>query len=572
MVRPAHRDRQPPRYAELRCRSCFSFLAGASHPEELVARAAELGLSALALADANGLYGIVRAHAEAKRRGLPLVVGAELAVTGLELGRRGAARPARAGPRGVREPVPARHPRARRGGAAGPGAPARSAPAARTDARREREEVRVPLDDVRGRAGGLFALYPGADGEAAARLREAFGARLALAVARHRIAGEEARTRAARSIADRLGVAVAVTNDVHTHDRGAAAAAGRPHLRPARHVGRPGRAHGSSRTRSGRSRGPRRWRGCGPTSRRGSRTPPRSPTRAGSGWRRSAASTRCRRSWSTRRRSPAAPRSRCRARGRRTARRAMVPVPSPRLRTATPSDRPRASAATASVERRPRTRRAATSTPRRPTPEGARRGVSGMPLLRELVREGARWRYGGEPPEDVARQLAKELALVEQLGYASYFLTVWDVVRFARSRGILCQGRGSAANSAVCFVARDHRHRPGADGAALRAVHLRRARRAARHRRGLRARAARGGAPVRLRAVRPRPRRDGLRGHHLPRRSRRCATSGKALGLSLAQVDRLAKQLGMYDDLAEVGPERSSRRPGSTASTRSASG
>ncbi len=76
----------------------------------------------------------------------------------------------------------------------------------------------------------------------------------------------------------------------------------------------------------------------------------------------------------------------------------------------------------------------------------------GMELLRALVREGARWRYGGEPPADVARQLDKELALVDQLGYASYFLTVWDVVRFARQRGILCQGRGSAANSAICYV------------------------------------------------------------------------------------------------------------------------
>ena len=64
----------PPRYAELRAKSCFSFLEGASHPEELVARASELGLAGLALADVNGLYGIVRGHAEAKRRGLPLVV------------------------------------------------------------------------------------------------------------------------------------------------------------------------------------------------------------------------------------------------------------------------------------------------------------------------------------------------------------------------------------------------------------------------------------------------------------------------------------------------------------------
>src|SRR5512133_1698407 len=75
------------RYAELRCRSCFSFLEGASQPEELVARGAELGLSALALADAGGLYGIVRAHAEARKRDVPLVVGAELAVSGLEMAR-----------------------------------------------------------------------------------------------------------------------------------------------------------------------------------------------------------------------------------------------------------------------------------------------------------------------------------------------------------------------------------------------------------------------------------------------------------------------------------------------------
>src|SRR5512137_3227704 len=75
-----------PRYAELRCRSAFSFLAGASHPEELVDRAADLGLEALALADRGGLYGVVRAHARARRRGLPLVVGAELDCDGLGAG------------------------------------------------------------------------------------------------------------------------------------------------------------------------------------------------------------------------------------------------------------------------------------------------------------------------------------------------------------------------------------------------------------------------------------------------------------------------------------------------------
>src|SRR6266496_6157489 len=75
-----------PRYAELRCKSCFSFLRAASHPEELVGTAAELGLTALALADVNGLYGVVRAHAEAKRRGLPLIVGAEIACVDLSPG------------------------------------------------------------------------------------------------------------------------------------------------------------------------------------------------------------------------------------------------------------------------------------------------------------------------------------------------------------------------------------------------------------------------------------------------------------------------------------------------------
>ncbi|MFC7333049.1 error-prone DNA polymerase [Rhodocista pekingensis] len=72
----------------------------------------------------------------------------------------------------------------------------------------------------------------------------------------------------------------------------------------------------------------------------------------------------------------------------------------------------------------------------------------------ELVRltwEGAAWRYPGGIPDPVRAQLAHELALIGQLRYAPYFLTVHDIVTYARSREILCQGRGSAANSAVCF-------------------------------------------------------------------------------------------------------------------------
>lgn len=66
--------------------------------------------------------------------------------------------------------------------------------------------------------------------------------------------------------------------------------------------------------------------------------------------------------------------------------------------------------------------------------------------------QGARERYGEEIPEKVRRQLAHELAVVGELGYAPYFLTVHEIVRFAKRRGILCQGRGSAANSAICYV------------------------------------------------------------------------------------------------------------------------
>jgi hypothetical protein len=67
-----------PHYAELSCRSNFSFLCGASHPRELLARARALGYSALAITDECSLAGVVRAHEEAERLGMPLIVGAQM--------------------------------------------------------------------------------------------------------------------------------------------------------------------------------------------------------------------------------------------------------------------------------------------------------------------------------------------------------------------------------------------------------------------------------------------------------------------------------------------------------------
>ncbi len=75
----------------------------------------------------------------------------------------------------------------------------------------------------------------------------------------------------------------------------------------------------------------------------------------------------------------------------------------------------------------------------------------------ELVRltwEGAAWRYPRGLREDVRKLIEHELSIIKELKYEAYFLTVRDIMEFARSQGILCQGRGSAANSAVCFCLR----------------------------------------------------------------------------------------------------------------------
>ncbi|MEM8536894.1 MAG: PHP domain-containing protein, partial [Pseudomonadota bacterium] len=85
--------------------------------------------------------------------------------------------------------------------------------------------------------------------------------------------------------------------------------------------------------------------------------------------------------------------------------------------------------------------------PDEPVPEG----VTPQAHLENLTYDGAKWRYPNGVPETVAEALKKELKLIAQLKYAPYFLTVQDIVAFARSRNILAQGRGSAANSAVCY-------------------------------------------------------------------------------------------------------------------------
>jgi error-prone DNA polymerase len=85
--------------------------------------------------------------------------------------------------------------------------------------------------------------------------------------------------------------------------------------------------------------------------------------------------------------------------------------------------------------------------PDEPVPPGS----TAQSHLATLAHDGARWRFPGGVPERIAATIERELALIEHLGYARYFLTVHDIVEFARSRNILAQGRGSAANSVVCY-------------------------------------------------------------------------------------------------------------------------
>ncbi len=191
--------------------------------------------------------------------------------------------------------------------------------------------------------------------------------------------------------------------------------------------------------------------------------------------------------------------------------------------------------------------------------------------LEQLIAEGIPVRYPGGAPRAVHAQLQKELKLIGDLDFAGYFLALWDIVRFARERGILCQGRGSAANSAVCyllqitsidpvrmgllferFLSMERREPPDID---VDFEHARREeviqyvyRKHGRHRAAMVSELIcyRGRSAVR--------------------------DVGKALGLSLDQVDRLAKALDFQEEPVTSGPEANSRGGDGGAVQRGTSG
>jgi len=347
------------RYAELHCTSNFSFLRGASHPEELVQRAHALGYEALAITDRATLSGIVRAHGAAKQCGLKLVIGAHLEpcdATPLVVwaaDRTGYANLCRLLTRG--------YARAAEGGGETAG------------------RCVLTFDDIAAHAAGLLAGMPLAGlvepVEHLAHWRSVFDDRL-WALAEVALEGDDDDclrdfARAARV----AGVPVAAAGDVRYHERSRLALA--DVLTAVRLGSTVDAIRGELLTNGERHLHERR---------------------------------------------------------RIAARFASLP-----------------GAVDQAVEIAGRCTFSLDELKYEYPEANVPAGRTAREHLAHLAWKGAAQRYPEGIPEKVRELLAHEIALIAELGYEAYFLTVFDIVRFARRRGILCQGRGSAANSAVCY-------------------------------------------------------------------------------------------------------------------------
>lgn len=384
------RSPPPPPYAELRTASAFSFLDGASLPEDLIARAAELGLPAVALIDARGVYGAPRFYQAARQAGIKAVVGAEVVLAAAEAGRAG-----RHGPLGL-VPPPAPRVQPETGerltllveSRAGYKNLCRLLTAAARG--RPKGEAAATWEMVAEHAAGLRCLTGGAEGPLAAalrtggterarrtleRLQRLFGGRVHVELQRHQLREEEHRNRAAVELGRALRLPLVATNGVryarpedkalhdvltcvrhHTHLDGAGSllAANRErHLKPAGEMAR------------------------------------------------------------------------------------------------LFADLPAAVAEAAELAARLDFTLADLGYrfPDYPLPPDE----TPASYLRHVTWNGARARFRPLTARAQA-QLAKELALIEKLDLAGYFLIVWDIVQFCLRERIIVQGRGSAANSAVCFA------------------------------------------------------------------------------------------------------------------------
>src|SRR5215472_8998322 len=181
-------------FAELVCRSNFSFLRGASHPEELVFAASQAGLSALALTDGDGLYGAVKAHLAAQSLNLKLIIGAQLTL-------------ADAPPVVVYVQNLAGYSNLCR-------------LISQSRLAHPKGEAGVPLQALAQRSRGLIALLPvPSELKAVAPLAEAFEDRFYVGAARLLEGRDEARFAQARKVSRALDAPLCAHNDVHTHAR-----------------------------------------------------------------------------------------------------------------------------------------------------------------------------------------------------------------------------------------------------------------------------------------------------------------------------------------------------------------
>jgi error-prone DNA polymerase len=373
-------------YAELHTHSNFSFLDGASHPEELAAEAVRLGLSALALTDHDGLYGAVRFAEAARALGLPTVFGAELTLTSA-----GTPAPPRTGvpdPDGTHLVVLARSP----GGYARLSRGIAEAHLAGG----EKGKPIITLDDLANRHDGHWQILTGCRKGA-----------LATALT---TGGPAAATRVLDQLIDRFGrdrVAVELWDhgdpiDTTRNDTLALLATGRgvtPVATNNVHYAVPARFPLATALAAVRAR---------------------QSLENIEGW--------------------------------------LPPSPSACLR-GDAEQKWRFARWPGAVERSAEIaaecafdlRLVAPRLPDFPVPAGH----TEQTWLMELVRQGATDRYGSRDAERVPgawKQLDHELDVIGALGFAGYFLTVWDIVMFCRRRNIFYQGRGSAATSAVCYA------------------------------------------------------------------------------------------------------------------------
>jgi error-prone DNA polymerase len=388
-------------YAELHCHSNFSFLDGASHPEELATEAARLGLDALAITDHNGFYGVVRFAEAARAVGLPTVFGAEITLTpDLTPAQQVVLDEAETRTQANTGRVPDSHAPDPHGDhllllADGPEGYARLA---RTVSlghlAGEKGAPQFTLTDVaRHTAGHVWTLtgcrkgaVPAAlvaDGPAAARrelhrLIEVFGRdRVLVELWDHGDPLDSARNDALAELAARNDVGCIATSNAH-------------YATPAQR--RLATALAAIRARRSLAE-----------------LDPWLPAAAGAHLRSGA------------------------EQARRFARYPGV--------VELAAEIGRSAAFDLSL--------VAPALPPFPCPDG----LTEMQYLRRVVEEGGRRRYGARSADSVAWQtIDRELAIIEQLGFPGYFLVVWDLVEFCRRADILCQGRGSAANSAVCFA------------------------------------------------------------------------------------------------------------------------